>query len=442
MFGWFRPKCPLDTGEKVWIERRMLWLADRFGIERLRAATVVLPTAEFFPEPYEKDVEGAERGFAKVCRFMGVDPDSVRLEIVDDETIPGAAGLYLTQKRSRIAVARSQLEDLTKLLATVAHELAHELLLKGGHLDTDWPDHEQITDLLPVFLGVGLFGANATVATSSYSDGPMHYFTGSRQGYLSSISLGYALALFAYARGERKPTWAMYLRRDARTTMRAGLRFLFKTNDTLFHPNSFGAPRTQPSIPELLTALEHSSPSVRLGALRDAGEIEAKSPELLAAVEKCLQDRDSGVRKVAIQTLGCFGSAAAHALPLLIDVAWYGSSELRIAACTALGAIRCEPKLVVPALALVLGDNLSEQTAAAANALAEFGAEANSVAPKLLDALDAAGSVNDEARMKALLNALRATGHDVPSVVKTYFAERDAEVKRRVLAVWREMNSA
>src|SRR5437762_1035354 len=35
MFGWFAPKCPLATWEKVWTETRMRWLADRFGVRRL-----------------------------------------------------------------------------------------------------------------------------------------------------------------------------------------------------------------------------------------------------------------------------------------------------------------------------------------------------------------------------------------------------------------------
>jgi hypothetical protein len=43
MFGWFVPKCPLNTREK-WTEDRMRWLADRFGIDRLLSAKVVLPS--------------------------------------------------------------------------------------------------------------------------------------------------------------------------------------------------------------------------------------------------------------------------------------------------------------------------------------------------------------------------------------------------------------
>ncbi len=39
MFGLFAPKCPLDTKNKTWVERRMLWLARRFGLDRVTATT-------------------------------------------------------------------------------------------------------------------------------------------------------------------------------------------------------------------------------------------------------------------------------------------------------------------------------------------------------------------------------------------------------------------
>jgi hypothetical protein len=49
MFGWLKPRCPLTTAEKVWVESRMSWLAETVGIERLIDARVVEPTDEFFP---------------------------------------------------------------------------------------------------------------------------------------------------------------------------------------------------------------------------------------------------------------------------------------------------------------------------------------------------------------------------------------------------------
>lgn len=47
MFGLLEPTLPVSLAEKHWIESRMCWMADTFGISRLRNATVVLPTPDF-----------------------------------------------------------------------------------------------------------------------------------------------------------------------------------------------------------------------------------------------------------------------------------------------------------------------------------------------------------------------------------------------------------
>jgi hypothetical protein len=89
--GWLGPKCPLETGEKTWIEFRMRWLA-----------------------------------------------------------------------------------------------------LLGGELITiREEDHEQVTDLVPVFLGLGLFAANSPVRDRSPRQNRYHGFTIDQQGYLPSRMIGF-----------------------------------------------------------------------------------------------------------------------------------------------------------------------------------------------------------------------------------------------------------
>jgi hypothetical protein len=43
---------------------------------------------------------------------------------------------------------------------------------------------------------------------------------------------GYALALFARARGENKPNWAKYLEGDSTAYFKMASKFLAKTGDT------------------------------------------------------------------------------------------------------------------------------------------------------------------------------------------------------------------
>ena len=101
----------------------MLWLADRFGIERMRNARVIEPTSEFFPNYYSGSEDDARKCFRRMCGYMQIDPDTLEMVIGTDEEMEDAAGLYERRERSRIWIRESQLADPPSLLATIAHEL-------------------------------------------------------------------------------------------------------------------------------------------------------------------------------------------------------------------------------------------------------------------------------------------------------------------------------
>jgi hypothetical protein len=117
----------------------------------------------------------------------------------------------------------------------MAHELAHVHLLGDGRITHDEQDHEPLTDLTTVFLGLGIFTANSVVHESRWSaDGWSGWRIG-RQGYLSEPMYGYAFALFAWARGETKPPWQNHLRLNVRSVFKDSLRYLQDTSDCDFH---------------------------------------------------------------------------------------------------------------------------------------------------------------------------------------------------------------
>lgn len=437
MLGWLAPRCPLGTHEKAWVERRMLWLAGQFGIDRMRNAEVILPTNEFFPDQYDGDEASAQKCLDLMCRYMRIEPSTITFEILDDDQMPGAVGLYQMRERSNVCVARSQLNNPPRLLATLAHELAHELLLKGGHITREAADHEEVTDLLPVFLGLGIFAANATVEHTSVTEGNSNFFSISKNGYLSSITLGYALAVFAFVRGETSPSWASHLRMDAAATLKAGMRFLHRTGDTLFGPDSVVEQRT-PTPAEVIVRLGHRSPTVRVSALWDIWDHQLSGEELLSAVLDRLNDRDGDVQHEAVRTLAVFGDSAGVAVPQLIQAAWYGAPSTRFAAIHALGAMGTNPTEVIPALTTVLGDGQPDIVCAAASALACFGRSAETAESRLLTALEGFASVNDENCMVSLVTSIRQINPDARTLIRNHFAGRDHEVLRLVLDVLRE----
>jgi len=163
MTSWLSPRCPLTTWEKTWTETRMRWLADRLGIDRLLNAPLVLPSAEFFPDPYEEDFEGAVRLLDRLGAYMGLDPFYI------DETIARVEPLLLA--------------DTQRLLARFARELAFTLLPDGELPGRDADDAGPLCELLTVFLGVGVFGANSTVYDAYGDTGLLSWWVIGCQGY-------------------------------------------------------------------------------------------------------------------------------------------------------------------------------------------------------------------------------------------------------------------
>lgn len=236
MLGWFRsqPVCPVGADTRTWIDNRWKWLENQFGRRRLRNLTVVLPRPEFFPEPYYGEEEDVRRMLDRVCQYMGLDPATIELSLYDErESVhlegwrSGTAGLYEPEDgRYRIWVEASGLDDPAGVVATLAHELGHVHLLGHGRISAEAEDHEPLTDLLTVFLGLGVFTANAVIRESTWRAGATSGWKIGRQGYLGMPVFGYALARFARARGEDGSAWSRELRLDVGTPFKQAMRFL------------------------------------------------------------------------------------------------------------------------------------------------------------------------------------------------------------------------
>ncbi len=239
---WFTPKCPVEADDKEWIEDSMLWLTEEFGPDTLRDVTVVVPTDEFFPEPFSDDEDDIQVLVERVCGYMGVNPERIELEFFTDEMIElqrslpavegpygGVAGHY--QKRRGkfvITLESSQTSEPMGLIATVAHELGHVRLLGEGRLHGGYEDHEPMTDLVTVFLGLGVFTANTAFRLNANSQG----WRTERLGYLTEEIFGYALALFAWVRSEANPSWSKHLDGNVSAHFKSGLKYLEKTGET------------------------------------------------------------------------------------------------------------------------------------------------------------------------------------------------------------------
>lgn len=248
MLDWlFRPTCPCDPAAKAWVEERLLWLADEFDDNVFSGRPMVLPTPEFFPDPYDGSKRAVRTLLNRVCTYMDVDPHIVELDFVAQagkvwlvnetgQCLPSIAGLYEEgEERFQITIDESELSDLIGLVGTMAHELAHVRLLGEGRIDPYIYDNELLTDLTVVHFGLGIFMANSPRAwTSQFSVWPESDLL--KPEYMSPPMFGWALAHLAWFRGEARPAWAKHLQLGAKANLNQGLRYLLATSDSTYRP--------------------------------------------------------------------------------------------------------------------------------------------------------------------------------------------------------------
>jgi hypothetical protein len=249
MFGWFKASCPVDPAAKEWIEERLQWLSEEFESSAFTDKPVILPTAEFFPDPYDASKPSVRRLLDRVCEYMGVAPSLVSVKkfnapqniwLVNESgqaMWSAAGGTYEEGKRKFIISLNSaELHEPMALVGTLAHELAHARLLGEGRVSNDIFDNELLTDLTVVFHGLGTFLANSPRNwDSDYSEWPGT--TLKKPEYMTPPMFGYALAHLAWHRGETSPEWTKHLHLSARANLKQGLRFLQHTGDSRFRPS-------------------------------------------------------------------------------------------------------------------------------------------------------------------------------------------------------------
>jgi hypothetical protein len=243
----FGSGCPVTDRERDWIQDNLAWLRGQFGDGPL-AAPVILPTSDWFPPPFAGTDDDVRTVVTRVAGYMGV-LHQVRVEFSEEwdhaqflsrlmpgpSQTSGAAGLYSRAGAEPvITLDRSVTREPARLLAVVAHELGHVRLLAEGRVTTaERRDHEPLTDLATVYLGMGIFSANAAFdfsATAGFSGStPVTGWRAQRLGYLTEQMFGYALACQAVLRGEGQPAWSRYLDTNPRGYLRQGLRYLGRT---------------------------------------------------------------------------------------------------------------------------------------------------------------------------------------------------------------------
>jgi hypothetical protein len=199
---------------------------------------VILPTSEYFPPPFSGSDGDVCAVVRSVARYMGVQADvdvqfSADLDQAENFTrlFTGETEMLRSEPHGPrvVMIDRSNVSEPARLLAVIAHELAHVRLFGERRISADRHDHEPLTDLATIYLGMGIFTANAAFdfgRISGYAIEPVGGWQSRRLGYMTEQMFGYALARYAVYRGELDPPWAKYLDTNPRVYMKQGIRYL------------------------------------------------------------------------------------------------------------------------------------------------------------------------------------------------------------------------
>ena len=231
--GWFSGQRPGGDAAGAWVEESLRWLRGEFGDDPL-GAPVLLPTTDDVPGEFTGGEEVAHDLCDRLCERMAVDPDRVTVVVTplaDDGVVGigfdrnGGCAYHRDVHPQVVEVNPRLLTTPVSLVASIAHSLAHVRLLGEERVSTTRRDHEGLADLLSVYFGLGIFAANASFEPAGRAPSRgLHLF--SRIGQLPEPVFGYALACYAWLRGEPSPEWSGFVDHGARRALADGLDYL------------------------------------------------------------------------------------------------------------------------------------------------------------------------------------------------------------------------
>ncbi|MEQ8787774.1 MAG: HEAT repeat domain-containing protein [Pirellulaceae bacterium] len=424
MFGWFKPSCPVGTWEKAWIEVQFAALVELVGLPRLLAVEMLLPTREYFPDALTPPPHDANTFLANVRNYLQLDVGDVGLRILDEERqVWDATREDVLWDEPVVRIAQSALHDAEALVSAIACELSRIYLAQRGVYSERDADALWAAELLAVVLGAGVFVANAAIveepvdSTSLWRSSQMR-----RRGYLPARMVGYALALFAWAREER-PTWSTYLRLDAASAARDGWRYLRSTRDSLFTPGLASVASAERPIDALLNDLARGTPARRLAALWSIGEQAESASSAHDAVIAGAGDDDVAVRDEALRVLTVLGVQSSAAEEAVLRGLRDESESVRATAAHAAASLFPESSALIEELSFLLEDESGEVTCGAALALGRYGRRAAPHLDRMLNTLKRGIVTCHEPITAAACGALLAIAADPTLCICQRFGE-------------------
>lgn len=156
----------------------------------------------------------------------------------EDESIITTTDNYAQGKYSqegfnefKIGLELKQLKKPQSMVATLAHELSHLILLGEGRIDEN---NEELTDLNCIALGFGIFTSNSIFNFQQWHGTSHQGWQANRQGYIPEQVAAYAMAIFNNYQNNQT-NWSDHLDKGIRKMYKKNLKYL----DTMENSTKF-----------------------------------------------------------------------------------------------------------------------------------------------------------------------------------------------------------
>ncbi len=227
----------LDESSVSWLFETFLWATKYLDKDVFYHKTLlVLPSNEFFPGHSNNAADMAQLMFDKVREYAQLQHWPTRLLAQDSCQLEQAVLPYIkgqlrgsgaidqsSQNEQYFAIAYNpaQVKDPQAMISHFAQTLAYYLLL----ISPDKPQYAeqnlaQLSEVVGVFMGFGIFLANSAFNYKNITCGSCRTASTDRNSYLSQYDITYALAIFCVLKGIEK--------KQVLSSLKSTLRSFFK----------------------------------------------------------------------------------------------------------------------------------------------------------------------------------------------------------------------
>ena len=329
MFG--KVQFPLPTVEKVAIEYHLDWLFRRFGTEPIQRRPTLTPDSDEL-QPFFADSNIARQGLLDfIASHYPFYCDGCEIAVWDGRAAPPL-------EPDLVLLSPEEHEHPVAMVNRMATHLAQRYIVRLPQTEWQSADFAMLSELLALYFGWGIFGANMTLITSMYTHGEWHEWKQQKYTQIAARQFGAALAYRSWLRKDpQEKKLDRYLRPDAQVPFRRALKYLRIRGDSLFNATNDSSVFVAKSLQELQPFLFSTSDSQTTAALRRVVEL-AQPGELLddesamflyQGLPDWLNSRDPSIRILACRVADRFGKVEGEVLQCLKDRLSDTNAEIR-----------------------------------------------------------------------------------------------------------------